>query len=470
MNRFFCFSAIGYIAYFLFFTCVSIDAKVKLPEILSDNMVLQQQSLLKLWGKSKPNQNIKIAVPWLTETVNTFSDKNGNWMIRLRTPKAGGPYNIIFDDGDTLELRNVMIGEVWLCSGQSNMQMSVRAIRNSNDILSDSNSEVPIRMFTVHRKGSIKPLDDVSGSWCVNTSLNVADFSAVAYIFGKQLYNSLHVPIGLINSSYGGSLLESWMPLELVRMYENIDNDKMVGRVKTPNKCPSMLHNSMLYPLKNLCIKGIIWYQGEANRHNPSLYEKLFVSFIDYVRVLFNNKDLPFYYAQIAPYDYKTKDLSVGGAMLREAQLNCERKLMNSGMAVLMDIGEETLIHPTRKEEVGKRLSYFALKNQYGYDSMIPFSPRYKTKKVVGNRMIITFENVSTGLTSFGKELTTFEIASEDKKFFPAKAIIKGNKVELYSDSVEKPVAARYAFREYVQGELYSGNGLPVSSFRTDSW
>lgn len=458
------------IVFLLLSVVTDVYAKVELPDILSDNMVLQQKTIINLWGKSAPNKEIKVIVPWLKDGVTAMSDKQGKWIVKLQTPEAGGPYNIIFDDGEKTVINDVMIGEVWLCSGQSNMQMLLKSICNSNEIMSEATPDEPIRMFSVKRGGSAEPLENVSGTWMHNSSDNVAKFSAVAYVFGKQLYKSLKVPIGLINSSFGGSLVESWMPLDLVRMYEEVDINKIKNGLKMPNKCPSMLHNAMLYPLRNLSIKGVIWYQGEANRHNPSLYEKLFVSFVDYIRTLFNNKDLPFYYAQIAPYSYNTKEPNAGGAMLREAQLNCERKLVNSGMAVLMDVGEETLIHPTRKEEVGKRLSYFALKNQYGYNDIIPFSPRYKTNRVVGRKMIITFENASTGLTSFGKDLTAFELASVDKKFYPAKAVIKGNKIELQCDSVEKPVAARYAFKEYVKGELYSGNGLPVSSFRTDSW
>ncbi|WP_299230661.1 sialate O-acetylesterase [uncultured Bacteroides sp.] len=466
----------GIIVLLLSFLFQTIGAKVKLPSLVGDNMVLQQLSEIKIWGESSPMKNICLEVSWSNEKYKVRSDDAGKWELFIRTPSAGGPYNIRINDGEDVIINNVYIGEVWLCSGQSNMEMPIKGfpsqpVLSSNQIIADADPTIPIHMFTVQRNASKVLESNVIGKWSVNDGQSVADFSAAAYFFGLQLHSVLKVPIGLISTSWGASNIESWMPstilkkefpdVSLEHFYKDID-------IKVPQQTASLLYNGMLYPLRDYRIKGTIWYQGEANRMRSAEYEKLFVSFVSCLRNLFSSPDMPFYYAQIAPFGYNDKSCSLSGALLREAQLKCENKINHSGMAVLMDVGENDIIHPSNKEIVGKRLAYWALKNDYNKPAVEAQSPTYSSCETKGNRIILNFDNVGLGLTSFGKPLNCFEIAGDDNRFYKAEARIIGNKVEVWSDSVKSPISVRYAFRNYVKGDLYGVNGLPVSSFRTN--
>lgn len=463
--------------YCLISCLISLDAlsKVELPSFISSNMVLQQQSTIKFFGKSSSKSNVKITVPWLEKKITVKSDLDGRWNTEIKTPKAGGPYNIIFDDGDIVELDNVYIGEVWLCSGQSNMEMTVKGfyaqpVINSNQTIADANKSIPIRMFTVKKSAKKLLQENVSGNWEENTSEAVSNFSATAYYFGKQLYESLRVPIGLINTSWGGSIIEAWMSEESLKKYlevslTHLKDDKSV---KYPHTVASMIYNAMMYPLKDIKIKGVIWYQGESNRFNYKLYERLLPNFVDDLRTLFKNENMPFYYVQIAPFAYNDKSKEHLGALQREVQFNCEKKIPNSGMVVLMDIGDKGCIHPAEKSLVGKRLAYWALSETYGAKGIFYKSPRYSSKEIKDNKVILSFDYADRGLTSFGEDLKCFEIAGSDSCFHKAKAVIRGNKVEVWSESVDKPVAVRYGFYNYVKGDLFSVGGIPVSSFRTD--
>lgn len=293
---------------------------------------------------------------------------------------------------------------------------------------------------------------------------------ATAYYFGCQLYQSLRVPIGLIDSSRGGSMIKSWMSSESLKMFPEISQAHLVtnSEVEKPQHVASMFYNGMLAPLRSMTFKGIIWYQGESDRLNPTQYAKLFPAFVEQLRQLFGEQ-LPFYYAQIAPFSYVDRKQPLAGALLREVQLNCEKMIPHAGMAVLTDIGDEHCIHPGNKRDVGKRLAYLALSDTYGKRGIAAHSPCYNSKVVEGNRMILTFENAEMGLTTYNKKLMYFEIAGKEKKYLPAEArIIEKNKVEVWNDDICEPVSVRYAFRNFVRGDLFGVNGLPVSSFRTD--
>lgn len=453
----------------------NVDAKIKLPVLVGDNMVLQQKTKVEFWGEASSNKQVSLFIPWLKDKIKTRADDKGQWRVVIETPQAGGPYDIRITDGDEVVIRNVYIGEVWICSGQSNMEMPVKGffsqpVAESNQTISEADPSVPIHMFTVQRDASKVLKDDVKGAWEINTGEAVSNFSAAAYFFGKQLYSVLRIPIGLISTSWGASNIESWMPTELLKekfptvSLNHLTNDVAV---KVPQQAASLLHNGMLYPLRKYKCKGMIWYQGEANRFRPAEYEKLFVSFIEYVRDMFEYKEMPFYYAQIAPFRYKDKDEPLSGALLREIQLNCEKKLTHVGMAVLTDVGDEFIIHPAQKKVVGNRLAYWALKNEYNNKGVSAQSPRFLSQKVQGNKIVLSFEHADMGLTSFGKPLQCFEIAGEDQVFHKAKAVINGNKVVVWSENVMEPVAVRYAFKNFVIGDLFGTNGLPVSSFRT---
>ncbi|WP_346696167.1 sialate O-acetylesterase [Barnesiella viscericola] len=450
--------------------------EIKLPSILGNHMVLQQQSTVKLWGKSNQKQ-IKIQTSWDHQTYQAKTNPSGDWEIEIKTGSAGGPYTIKFNDGDVVELEDIYLGEVWFCSGQSNMEMPVKGfygqpVFHSMETISNAQADTPIRLFTVNRNPVRQKQDDYHMSaWVTHTSEQVADFSAVAYFFGQQLYNTLRVPIGLIHSSWGGSNIQSWMSSESLQMYPEISQKHLQenGEIKSPNLAAAMLYNGMAYPFRKFKIKGVIWYQGESNRDKPQQYLSLFKTFVQDWRNLFQNEDLPFYYVQIAPFRYEKND-GISSALLREAQFLGQQQICNVKMAVTMDIGDEYCIHPAQKQKVGQRLAYLALNHTYGEKGIKGDSPSYKSQEIKENKIILSFDEVSLGLTSYNKPLTLFEITGEDGVYHPAQArIVNYNQVEVWNDSIKNPVAVRYAFKNYVIGELFGTNGSAVSSFRTDA-
>lgn len=448
-------------------------AEVKLPSLIGNNMVLQQNTEIKLWGKAKANSKLKITLGWNNENIVAKTDNTGCWSLMVETPKAGGPYDICFYDGDSLKLTNIYLGEVWLCSGQSNMQMRMKGnvaqpVLESNRYILDADENVPIMMFEVNKKASVEVLDNIDGVWQTNSSENVANFSAAAYFFGLELYKKLRVPVGLINASWGASNIESWMPVDTLKLYKDVSLKHLYsGEIsKAPQQKGALLYNGMLNPIKDYKIKGVIWYQGEANILNYESYSKKMCSFVGHLRSMFDNSELPFYFTQIAPYGYKK---AFYGALLREAQLKAEKMISNSGMAVTLDVGEEECIHPSNKKVVGERLALQALSKTYGVGGICASSPSYREMKIQDNKVILFFDNASMGFSSFGKELKNFEISDKSGKFLPAVAQIKNNTVIVWNDSIKNPVFVRYGFKNFVQGDLFGTSGLPVSSFRTDT-
>lgn len=465
---------------FIFLLCIFLgqgysEGKIKLPNIFGSHMVLQQQSQVKVWGTATPGSEVKILTSWNNQIYRTYTRKDGQWQTEIATSQAGGPHTITFDDGNILTLNDIYLGEVWLCSGQSNMAMPMKGftaqpVIHSNEVIANVDECVPIRMFTVERTTSKTLSNDCKGSWQLHTSENVANFSATAYFFGNQLYQSLHVPIGLVHSSWGGSKIEAWMSPESLKAHPEISQEHLKGESypQNPHRAASMLYNAMLYPLKDFYFKGWIWYQGEANRNDATLYQKLMCTFANDWRNLFGKKNLPFYYTQIAPFGGDSQPM---GALLREAQFNCEKQIPHSGMAILMDAGDEHCIHPPFKQEAGQRLAYWVLSQTYEKKGIVAAAPRYLSKQINGSKILLSFENASMGLTSYGKPLSYFEIAGEDGIYYQAKAkIIKKSYVEVWSENVPRPVAVKYAFKDYVKGDLYGISGLPVSSFRTEPY
>ncbi|MDR0692002.1 MAG: sialate O-acetylesterase [Prevotellaceae bacterium] len=451
---------------FLVSVTVSVYAAIQLPAIISDHMVLQQNSTVKLWGWSDESK-ITVKAGWEPGKEYHATVADGKWLVSVYTPGAGGPYDItIASTTQTIVLADVLLGEVWLCSGQSNMQMSFRGynsqpVYGSNDVVANS-ADNDIRLFTVTRKTSPQPVTDCEGEWKRSQPSAVVDFSAVAYVYGKYLHEVLQVPIGLIHSSWGGSPAEAWMDSEALKKFPEIDLSE-----RTPAKTPAYLFNAMIYPIIDFGIRGVIWYQGEENRTNPALYRRLFPAMIDNWRALWQQGDFPFYFVQIAPYKYSA---TVNTAYLREAQLDAMRTTNNTGMAVTMDIGEYETIHPGEKITVGKRLAYWALAKTYQLDGIAFSGPVYKTMEVAEHKVILHFEYADNGFTTLGKPLDGFTVAGSDKRFYPATAIIKGKTVEVTCDSVPQPVAVRYGWENFTVGTLFNNAGLPASSFRTDDW
>lgn len=454
-------------------------AKVKPASIFTDHMVLQQQSNVALWGWAKPSSTVKIATSWDKKTYTTSADAKGKFRIKVATPTAGGPFEISFNDGELLVLKDVLIGEVWFCSGQSNMEMPMKGFKSqpiisSNDaILKSKNSN--IRLYTVPRSSiTTKQENSKPSDWKLAQPESVANFSATAYYFGSLLSEMLNVPIGLINDSYGGSTIEAWMSPEDLQAFPEIKIPKETDTIKEVSRTPTTLYNGMLYPVIGYGIRGAIWYQGESNYERPAQYLELFPLMVSSWRKTWDNGEFPFYYAQIAPFDYASFQPNAtekpNSAFIRDAQRNAQAKIPNSGMAVLMDVGEFKNIHPANKKQGGERLAYLALAQTYGIKGFGFASPNYESIAIDKDKAVIKFQNVANGLTSFGKDLSLFEIAGDDQKFYPAKATITGSSVTVSAQEVKNPVAVRYAFKDFVIGDLFGNDGLPVSSFRTDNW
>lgn len=450
----------------------SLHAEVKLPAIFGDNMVMQQNTEAAIWGTAKANSTVRINTGWNNKSYSVQAGNNGEWKVKVTTPSAGGPYEITINDGKAFRLRNVLIGEVWVCSGQSNMEMPMKGymsqpVAGGNEAIATS-SNPGIRLFTVKKATSLSALDNFEGSWQLCEPENVSEFSATAYYFGLMINKVLKVPVGLINSSWGGTRIEPWMSAEGI---QNFDFVKTPDRTQTGTlspQTPAVLFNAMINPMVGYGIRGAIWYQGEANRNEYKQYEQLLPGMVRNWRALWEIGDFPFYYVQIAPYDYGIT--SQNSAYMREVQLRAASAIPNMGMACIMDIGEKNCIHPAAKKAGSDRLAFLALTKTYGKTGFSGEGPVYKAMKINGQVVTLSFDNVQNGLTSFGRELSCFEIAGANKRFYPASASIIGNNVLVFCPFVPEPVAVRYAFKDFITGDLFNTEGIPASSFRTDDW
>lgn len=629
------------------------ETSLKLPAILGDHMVLQQNSSARFWGWTKPSGKVKVTTSWNGESYSTRADAEGNWLVEVATAEAGGPHTVAIKGDTSIVLNDILLGEVWICSGQSNMEWSLSRAETADTEI--PNSDYPdIRLFTVKKHIAPRPMEDVSGAWEACNPETSEAFSAVGYFFGKKLHKELGVPVGLINTSWGGTPSESWTSREMlqtfgdfdqqlealynasdeevkkaeeeaVRMeaeiesqwdFDNMDNvgfkegwknadyddsdwntmpcpaewssvedigmlegvlwmrtriqvpaswigktllldlgpvdetdvtwingvevgsSKIVanwnknrsyklpasvvnsrelllsirivngnaqgGMIGVPEQLmiypeddqkaepvllagdwkykiaykfpeiprlnnshtPSVLYNGMLYPLRNLAIRGAIWYQGESNQERAFQYRTIFPGMIQDWRSTWNQGDFPFYFVQLAPYRYANEHTS---AELREAQFLTLSKLKNTGMAVTLDIGNPDDIHPTNKRDVGKRLALWALANDYGKE-LVYSGPLYKEQAIEGSSIRIHFDHVGSGLVAKGGDLSHFEIAGEDQTYYPAKAVIDGESVVLSSKDVAAPVAVRFAWTNTAEPNLFNAEGLPASSFCTDTW
>lgn len=458
----------------VFFYFNTTNAQTKVASIFSDNMVLQQNTEVSVWGSDVPNLKITVETSW-GEKKSVISDENGKWKIFIKTKKAENntPHTLKIQGSEKVILKNILLGEVWLASGQSNMEMPIKGfkgqpINGSNEFVLNSKN-ANLRIFNIKKKPSLKPLKNVEGNWKEATPEAVFNFSAVAYLYGKILQQNINVPVGIICSSFGGTRVEAWTDkVTLEKSTLELDLRIRTENIKTLKNSPSVLYNGMIHPIIPFAIKGVVWYQGESNRGNAAQYKSLFTDMITSWRQEWNIGDFPFYFVQIAPFQYKPINNS---AYLREAQLQTMQTVANTGMAVTLDIGEEFFIHPPEKELVAKRLAYWALAENYGFKGIQFSGPIYKSMKIDKNAIQLDFDYAPQGVTSLGKELHNFTIAGADKVFYPAEAkIVNRNKVVVNSDKVQNPVAVRYAWKNWFTGSLYGTNLLPVSSFRTDNW
>ncbi len=465
-----------YLLSIFLFLSVLTKAELKVASVLRDNMVLQRNTIIKIWGKANPNERIKVNANWNKSTIKTVSNDKGDWVVKLNTVDAGGPYTIIISSNkEKVLLENILLGEVWLCSGQSNMEMPLQGfnyqpINDYIDVLLEADNN-NIRLFNLKRSSMGVPQENCNGEWVVASTESVSKFSAVGYLFAKQLQKKLKVPVGIICSSWGGSRIEAWMDAKMISNFP--EALKQTTQEETlEHQYASRLYNGMIFPILNFVFKGVLWYQGESNIVNSKDYAALMVGMVKNWRSNFNIGEFPFYFVEIAPYSYGNSS-AINSALLREAQLEAMFMIPNSGMVSTIDVGNETWIHPPEKDLIAKRLSIWALSETYNIKGFLYKSPTYKSMSIKDSIVTISFDNAEKGMTSFGKEVECFEIAGKDSIFYPAKLLtLKNRKVEIYSDKVKVPVAVRYGFCNFpkTSGYLYNTAGLPLPSFRTDTF
>lgn len=442
--------------------------QLRLPSVISSGMVLQQNDSVSLWGWGYNGQLIKATGSWNSDTSSVRINNHGKWNMKIKTPAAGGPYTLrISTSGNTIVLDDVMVGEVWLCSGQSNMEWSyyngAKYIKEELPVSYNKN----IRFFQVPRMASDYPQDELRGQWKVCDSNSLKAFSAVGYFFGKKLQQDLNVPVGLINASWGGTPAETWTPSESIFNNETLKTvaaslkEVPWGPVKS-----GLLYNGMLAPITNFAIAGAIWYQGEANVGTNSTYTLLLTTMIDAWRKKWK-KDFPFYYVQIAPYKYGKQ---YEGALLQEQQTKAMSH-PKTGMVVVTDqVDSVTNIHPSDKREVGKRLANWALGDTYKQNIGEYKSPVLKNVAVNKDKLILSFDYAPAGLMSKNKTISGFYISGEKEEWLPAEAKIDNDKIIVWNKDIKQPVQVRYGFSNTLIGNVFSKEGLPLVPFRTDNW
>ncbi len=494
----------------------SAQAAVRLPHIIGSNMVLQRDKAIPVWGWGEAGE--EVTVEFAGQKVSTKTNTKGNWIVRLSAVKAGGPYEMSVRGSNTIRFTNVMVGEVWLCSGQSNMKRGIRLVTNLKQEIAAA--DYPnIRLFNVPMVSWGVTKDDVESVWrpCSPETIKLPPwqgFSAVGYFFGRELHKQLNVPVGLICSAWGGTRIEPWTPMaglaevpEVYRVMMSTANATDIYRQnvarslgpieKWIEECrkaikegqtlplrpvlprhplddrtkPTSLYNSMIHPLVPFAIRGVTWYQGEANRDSGDgmTYRYKMEALIRGWRKIWAQGDFPFYYVQLAPFKYEAGD-ALWLPEIWEAQ-TAALSIPHTGMAVTVDIGNLRDIHPRNKQDVGKRLALWALAKTYGRSDLVYSGPLYKSTAVEGSKVRISFDHTGSGLASRdSKALTWFQIAGADKKFVEAEAKIDGDTVVVSSDAVTAPVVVRFAWHQEAQPNLMNKEGLPASPFRTDRW
>lgn len=446
----------------------SLFAKIILPSVFADNMVLQQNSTVALWGWSEPGETVKIVAGWNEkDTIKVKADNSAKWTTSIKTAGAGGPYTIQIIANGGVKLNNVMLGEVWICSGQSNMEWSVnhKIINGEEDAAKATNPN--IRIFHVQKIGAETPQNTCNATWTVCSPETMRSTSAVGYFFARELQQKLNVPVGIIVSAWGGTPAEVWIEKSRIENNATLNAHKYSEKLDWWPGTPGTLYNSMIAPLVPFGIAGAIWYQGESNCGNYQIYAQLMKTLIENWRADFK-KDFPFYLVQIAPFNYGEKGTS---EYLREQQELITQTVPNTGMVVISDLVDNIKdIHPRNKVDVGKRLANYALAETYKQNVGAYKSPFYQSMKVEKGKVRLAFSNVLTGLKCSGKTPERFLVAGDDQKFVPATAKIEGSTIVLSSKIVKTPVAVRFCFDDTTMPDVFSIEGLPLAPFRTDKW
>lgn len=453
-------------------------AEIKLPKLFGDHMVLQRETEANLWGWAAPGEEVKISLG--DSTASTKADDSGKWKAKLKTGAAGGPHELKFKGTNEVTLKDVYLGEVWIASGQSNMEWTVAASANPQEEAANANHPL-IRMIKVQKVPAENPVDDIpvdpgtkkttpTSGWAVCAPDTVPSFSAVGYYFARHLQKELGVPVGIVNTSWGGTVCEAWTSKEALAAVPSLkymaDRAVKVEPGKGNPNQPAVLYNGMLAPCIPLSIRGAIWYQGESNVGRAHEYATLFPTMIADWRARFGQGDFPFLFVQLAPYKY---DGSTKLAELWDAQLK-SLAVPGVGMCVTTDITNINDIHPKNKQDVGKRLALWALANTYGKKDLIYSGPLYDSHEIEGNKVRIKFKHGSGLAAKDDKPLTHFQIAGEDEKFVEAKATIEGDTLVVTSEAVQKPAAVRFAWSPIAEPNLFNKAGLPASPFRTDKF
>ncbi|PQJ29197.1 sialate O-acetylesterase [Rubritalea profundi] len=462
----------------------SVTAEIKLGSLFQDHMVLQRNMPVPVWGWAEPGT--ALTVEFAHQKKTTTAGDDGKWMLKLDPLKANAhPQAMVVSDdsGSTQTLNNILVGEVWICSGQSNMDWKMNQLGDRYDKEIAQANNPKLRLCVVSDIYAAAPQQRNEKKWQACTPEQAREFSAVAFFFGTKLLSELDVPIGLVECARGGSPVEAWMSEKNLRkefpefntkldtfpaiikktggVFDHRKKSKVFGITQIT---PSVLYNGYIHPLIPFAIRGVIWYQGESNVKRPEQYRKLFPAMIRQWRADWNQGDFPFYYVQIAPCGYK--DLSA--AYLREAQMMA-LSVPNTGMAVTMDLGDEKNIHPPEKKPVGERLARIALAKDYGRNNLVYSGPSIKQSSIEKNSIRLTFDHVAGGLVSRdGKPLSHFTIAAKDQQFVEATAVIDGESIIVSSPAVPSPVAVRFAWGSADIPNLINKQGLPASSFRTD--
>lgn len=454
----------------LLISSATVQADVRLPSVLGSHMVLQQGKPVHIWGWADPGESVTVSFAGQSEVSEANED--GKWMVQLAPLEASSePAELRIKGNNEIVLENILVGEVWLCSGQSNMEWSMAQTEHGDEEIPKATSTT-IRLFNV--QGHInkpEPQDDAPGSWQVCSPESVRNFSGVGYHFGKSLQTKLDVPIGLIGSNWGGTQIEPWTPMVGLEQVESLKANAKNGGI----------YNGMIHPLAPFTFRGVIWYQGESNCLNgdTDIYTDRTVAMVKGWQTVFQQDDLSFYFVQIAPFPYesrfKQRNENLNAESLPrfwDAQTACLKAIPNSGMVVVTDItGDVNDIHPRNKRDVGDRLARWALAKNYGDSSVVFSGPLYQSMSVENGEATLRFEHIGSGLTSLdGEPLTHFMISGDNQTFVEAEAKIEGDTIVVRSKDVDTPVAVRFAWQETAVANFGNKDGLPAAPFRTDAW
>ena len=442
-----------------------LEAKVKPASLIGDGMVLQQQSEVRLWGWAKPNATVRLTTSWKAKAT-TKADNEGRWELWVKTPVASfASQELTLSDGEKLTIRDVLIGEVWVGSGQSNMEMCLvgrpnRTIEHANrELLQANRFKGMLRMATVAHNEQKVPVDSVKVQWQDCSTQVVAPWSAVCYFFATTLIEALQCPVGMISTCWGGTSVESWSPKEVLPPVT--DAKKQTDY--------AVRYNGLIHPLEGYTIRGFIWYQGEANVSRHAQYANMLSEMITSWRKRWKQGPLPFYQVEIAPYIYDGAEKN-RAALLREAQLEVSHRLEKVGIVCTNDLVKDfelRQIHPMMKREIGERLAYLALNNDYGFKGLYAFSPEYKSMEVKGKEIVLNFTHAEKGFNRF-EGFKGFEVSGVDRKFYPAEVRVEGTRLVVSSPKVEAPVAVHYCFKNWQLGNTTNVGGMPLFPFRTD--